>query len=109
MACLTCPDILHSMQYMKALLVIREKEVREGFVVERVVWQLSAPLPGCVHPFKYRLYFGRGGKTVVRYDNESGKGDHRHAGHREHEAPYAFTSLESLMADFEMDVRKAME
>lgn len=97
------------MQYMKALLVIREKEMREDFVIERVVWQLSAPLPGCTHPFKYRLYCGQGGKTVIRYDNESGKGDHRHVGHREHEALYMFSSMERLMADFEMDVRKAMK
>ncbi|MGH8524670.1 MAG: toxin-antitoxin system TumE family protein, partial [Gammaproteobacteria bacterium] len=29
---------------------------------------------------KYRLYCGRGGRCLVRYDNETGKGDHRHYG-----------------------------
>ncbi|MDP2810929.1 MAG: DUF6516 family protein [Rhodocyclaceae bacterium] len=38
----------------------------------------------------------------VRYDNERGKGDHRHAGGVE--AAYDFTSLEDLLADFERDV-----
>jgi hypothetical protein len=35
---------------------------------------------------------------VLRFDNESGKGDHKHVGTRE--VPYAFTSLAQLVADF---------
>jgi hypothetical protein len=35
---------------------------------------------------------------VLRFDNEAGKGDHFHRG--EAEAPYLFTSLERLLADF---------
>jgi hypothetical protein len=38
----------------------------------------------------------------VGYDNERGKGDHRHYG--DHEEPYAFTSIEQLAADFQADV-----
>jgi len=43
----------------------------------------------------------------VRYDNEAGKGDHRHVGKRER--PYKFTSLEKLQADFWADVARAEE
>jgi hypothetical protein len=40
----------------------------------------------------------------VRYDNERGKGDHRHVDGQE--APYAFTTVEQLLDDFERDVLK---
>ncbi|WP_371747516.1 DUF6516 family protein [Caballeronia sp. Sq4a] len=39
---------------------------------------------------------------VLRYDNERGKGDHKHVGAVE--TPYAFTTPEQLMADFWSDV-----
>ena len=38
----------------------------------------------------------------MRYDNERGKGDHRHV--REREEDYNFTTLEQLLLDFERDV-----
>lgn len=38
----------------------------------------------------------------MRYDNERGKGDHRHVGGEE--SNYDFTTLETLLADFERDV-----
>ena len=40
---------------------------------------------------------------IVRYDNERGKGDHRHIG--QHEEAYLFVSLEKLIEDFWRDVR----
>ena len=72
--------------------------------MELVVWQLAAPLPGSTHGYKYRLAYVVGGKCVVRYDNEAGKGDHRHFGARQ--APYRFRDLESLQVDFWEDVAK---
>jgi len=39
---------------------------------------------------------------VLRYDNEAGKGDHRHAGKTER--PYGFTTYDRLLADFWADV-----
>ena len=84
-------------------LVLREKEVREdGSILELVVWQLEHAVPGSPHGFKYRLYFGRDGHTLVRYDNERGKGDHRHVDGRE--LPYGFKTLEALIEDFFADV-----
>jgi hypothetical protein len=41
---------------------------------------------------------------MVRYDNETGKGDHRHEGDREE--PYAFTDVETLVADFLADIAR---
>jgi Family of unknown function (DUF6516) len=38
----------------------------------------------------------------VRYDNERGKGDHRHLGLREE--AYVFTTIEQLLDDFERDI-----
>jgi hypothetical protein len=41
---------------------------------------------------------------VLRYDNEAGKGDHRHLG--EMESDYDFKSLEQLEIDFWRDVEQ---
>lgn len=88
-----------------AILVLHEKIVRDdGAIVELVVWQLPRATSDRPHALKYRLYFGRGGKCLVRYDNESGKGDHRHV--RGKETPYRFVSLAKLRRDFESDMRK---
>lgn len=85
--------------------MLHEKIVRDdGAVVELVIWQLPRATSERPHALKYRLYFGRGGKCLVRYDNESGKGDHRHV--RGKETPYRFVSLAKLRRDFELDVRR---
>jgi len=67
-----------------------------------VIWHLPRVLPGSAHRFKYRLAFVVDGVCVIRYDNEAGKGDHRHAGRRQE--AYQFTSIEALLADFRSDV-----
>lgn len=72
------------------------------FDVEIVIWELPEPLPPSTHNYRYRLYYGTAGVCRVRYDNERGKGDHRHLGEREE--VYMFTSLEQLLADCERDV-----
>ncbi len=59
-------------------------------------------MPPSDHGLKYRLFYGRKGKRIVGYDNERGKGDHRHYGDREE--PYVFTTMEQLLDDFERDV-----
>jgi hypothetical protein len=40
----------------------------------------------------------------VRYDNERGKGDHRHVGLRQE--PCFFSTLQRLLSDFERDVEE---
>jgi Family of unknown function (DUF6516) len=91
------------MQYMAAVLLARAKEVRDdGSIVEIVIWELPEPLPPSAHRYKYRLYYGSGDVCRVRYDNERGKGDHRHVGEREED--YLFRTLEELLEDFRRDV-----
>ncbi len=88
---------------MKATLVFRLKhELDDGAIIEMVIWKVPREIPDTHHGFKYRLYFGKGGKRIVGYDNERGKGDHRHVLGRE--LPYRFTSPERLISDFLADV-----
>lgn len=94
-----------SMQYTSAALLANAKEVRDdGSIVEIVIWELPAPLSPCLHRYKYRLYYGVPGECRVRYDNERGKGDHRHFG--EQEGRYVFSSMEQLLDDFRSDVER---
>lgn len=78
-------------------------EYPDGAVVEMTIWCVPEPVSGSAHPFKYSLFYGYPGKRVVGYDNERGKGDHRHIEGREE--PYLFSSVEILVADFLSDVR----
>ncbi len=90
---------------MKAAPLFRLKyELDGGAIVEMVIWDLPRPVPASQHKFKYRLYFGRGGKRIVGYDNERGKGDHRHL--RGAEQAYQFVSPEKLVEDFLADVEE---
>lgn len=75
--------------------------------VEMKIWRVPQPVPDSVHAFKYSLFFGRAGQRIVGYDNERGKGDHRH--YFDREEPYPFTTVEQLMPDFLADVRSARQ
>jgi len=92
-----------------AVLVFRDKKVKWGLIIEMVVWERDSPLMGCRHRFKCRLVCGRlaTGGSLVRYDNEMGKGVLRHAG--DVEQSYTFTDLEKLFTDFEKDVREVLK
>lgn len=88
---------------MKAQRLLKERRpIGEDAFVEIVVWQVPSPLPGSAHTFKYRLAYVVDGVCVIRYDNEAGKGDHKHIGEREF--PCAFTDIDTLLADFWRDV-----
>ena len=71
---------------------------------ELVLWRVHLPVPGSRHRFKYRLALVVDGECVLRYDNEAGKGDHKHLG--EVEIEYAFNGLEQLQRDFWDDVER---
>ena len=89
----------------KARLVLHEKVVqKDGAIVELIIWLLPKPTADRPHRLKYRLYFGRAGKCLVRYDNETGTGDHRHVEGRE--VPYRFVSVSKLRRDFEAAIRR---
>ncbi|MGH8625795.1 MAG: toxin-antitoxin system TumE family protein [Gammaproteobacteria bacterium] len=51
------------------------------------------------------MYCGKEGRCILRYDNETGKGDHVHYG-EEDERPYQFISLERLIMDFYADIER---
>jgi len=89
---------------MKAKLIFREKNLLEGgYIVELVLWELPNKTKDRPHEYKYRLYFGDSdGNCLVRYDNESGKGDHKHIG--EKEISYEFVDRDKLIKDFYRDV-----
>ncbi len=87
----------------RAQKVMNRKLSRDdGSILQFIVWELPKPLPGSGHRYKYRFYYGREGIPIVRYDNERGKGDHRHYGDREE--PYTFIDLDTLLQDFLRDV-----
>ncbi len=89
---------------MRARKVQEFREVLpDGTIIEGVIWALPRPNPDRPHGYKYRLYCGREGQCLVRYDNETGKGDHVHYGTEERS--YQFVSLTKLIADFYRDVQ----
>lgn len=93
------------MQYMQAVLLAHSKEIRDdGSIVEIVVWELPQSSPPSEHRYKYRLFYGWLGREIVRYDNERGNGDHRHVDGEEQS--YTFVTVEQLLDDFELDMRK---
>ena len=71
---------------------------------EVTIWRVPQPVPPSAHAFKYRLAYVVGGECVVRYDNERGKGDHRHVGRVT--TPYAFSTPDQLVADFNAEVQR---
>ena len=75
--------------------------------VEIVIWEVPYPVRGSRHQFKYRLALVADEICVLRYDNEAGKGDHRHVG--DNEGPYEFVDIDRLRADFLMDARAWIE
>lgn len=88
---------------MKAELLIDERHVlADDAFVEIVVWRIPQPAKGSAHAFKYRLALVENGICTLRYDNEAGKGDHRHVGKAEEN--YLFSSPDELLADFWRDV-----
>lgn len=89
---------------MKATKLLHTKEEYAQGTVEIVIWRVPKPVPPSEHPYKYRLVYIIiiDGKRVVGYDNERGKGDHKHI--RDVELPYAFQSPARLVADFLQDI-----
>jgi len=85
-------------------IVNRRIIVATDAFAEIVVWQLPRPLEGSTHRFKYRLAYVVGGHCILRYDNERGKGDHRHTAFDEQ--PYRFQSPRQLIRDFLSDIER---
>jgi len=91
------------MSNMKAARLIHQRHILSGDIfVEMVVWDVPKALKGSHHHFKYRLALVVDEICVLRYDNELGKGDHKHIDGRE--IAYQFTDAQRLLKDFWRDV-----
>jgi len=90
---------------MGAKLLFSDKYVfQDGAIREMIIWQLPGIDPERQHGLKYRLYYGYPDQCLVRYDNERGKGDHRHYGNSEES--YLWVSVQQLIADFKADIEQ---
>lgn len=91
------------MRKTKAQLLFHQRiDYDDGSIVEMVLWRVPIAVSPATHDLKYSLFFGRPGVREIGYDNERGKGDHRHF--QGVETAYAFSTVEQLMADFWSDV-----
>ena len=98
-------NILCIVQYMQAKQLLRDRtDFADGICIEWAVYLLPTATPERPHRLKYRLHCGRRAQCIVRYDNEQGKGDHRHYG--EKEEAYRFVSYGQLLIDFAADVAR---
>lgn len=86
---------------MNARRLFHFKDRQGEVIVEMVVWRLPSASAERPHGLKYRLFCGTRDECFVRYDNETGKGDHRHYGRREES--YRFESVDRLLEDFRSD------
>jgi hypothetical protein len=90
---------------MKAKRIFYDKAIlADGAIVEMTIWELPQAVAERQHALKYSLFYGRDGQRLVGYDNERGKGDHKHVGAVE--TGYRFVSIEKLVADFLADVER---
>lgn len=88
---------------MKATLLLQERiAVGPDAFAASLIWKVPGPVRGSTHLYKYSLAYVVRQVCVLRYDNESGKGDHKHIG--DVEMPYIFSTPEQLLADFWSDV-----
>ncbi|MBL6929333.1 MAG: hypothetical protein ISR44_09190 [Rhodospirillales bacterium] len=89
----------------KATLIFSDRtDLSDRGVIEMKIWRVPVSVPPSDHGLKYSLYFGRDGERIVGYDNERGKGDHKHI--RGQEQPYQFVSVRQLVDDFKADVER---
>ncbi|OYR18220.1 toxin-antitoxin system TumE family protein [Brucella thiophenivorans] len=93
---------------MSALLIEKSRtNLSDGAFYETVIWLLPAPVPGSKHNYKYRLALVVNEVCVLRYDNERGKGDHRHIDDREE--PIEFKDMETVVQAFYADMERIMK
>ena len=102
---MTTPFSVGIIANMKAIELLRTRIVfSESAFAELVIWRVPNPVAGSAHDFKYRLAYVVDSVCVLRYDNEVGKGDHRHFAGKQ--TAYAFTTVDKLVADFERDIAR---
>jgi len=91
---------------MQAKEIVSSKtRYSDGSIMEIHIWQLPRPTANRPHGFKFRLNYSLpDDSTLVRYDNETGKGDHKYI--KSVQMPYEFSSPEQAINDFRTDILK---
>jgi len=89
---------------MRATKLFHKKQLYHNGIIEMVIWRLPNLDLERLHGLNYRLVYVKNGKRLVGYDNERGKGDHKHIGDRER--VYTFQSVDQLLEDFWNDVKR---
>ena len=93
---------------MNARLLLRDRVVlSERAFADIRIWRVPASVRGSAHDLKYSLALVVDRTCVLRYDNEAGKGDHRHTVEGAQEA-YSFSGVEALVEDFWKEVDAGM-
>ncbi len=100
----TAPPVV-ILSNVRATELVRDRMVfSDTAFAELVLWLVPQPVGGSNHNYKYRLAYVVDAVCVLRYDNERGKGDHRHFGDRV--SAYAFSSPDQLISDFQRDIAR---
>lgn len=89
---------------MQAKLLRRILDAYGQGRIEGVIKEVPEPVAPSEHRIKYRLVYVCNGVRVIGYDNERGKGDHKHL--HGLESSYAFTDVATLIRDFLQDLKE---
>jgi hypothetical protein len=98
-----CP-IRHNIA-VAADLVLNEKTVFEdGSILQVRIWFVPTSVPPTRHRYKYSLFYRRPGERIVGFDNERGKGDHKHV--LGVKTQFRFVSIAQLLTEFRTEVER---
>lgn len=75
----------------------------EEAFIQIKIWKVKPNVKGSLHEYKYSCAYVVNKICVLRYDNEAGKGDHKHIDGQE--MPLQFADIEDLVAQFDADVQ----
>lgn len=84
-------------------LLVERVVLAENVFAEIRLLEVPKPVLGSQHALKYALALVADRECILRYDNERGKGDHRHRADGVEE-PYIFRGIDQLLEDFWKDV-----
>ncbi|HZX20724.1 MAG TPA: DUF6516 family protein [archaeon] len=91
---------------MAGLILKERKQLGEDSFVEFKIYEIPKS-PHFPDRVKYSMSFVRNGTCVLRYDNERGKGHHKHF--KEKESKVEFSSIGNLMKQFLVEVKNLRE
>ncbi|KYQ98903.1 hypothetical protein AWY96_10420 [Serratia plymuthica] len=90
---------------MPAILIMKRRIwLDRSSLLSLVVWDVTPSVRGSNHRYQYRLAYVVQDVCVLRYDNEAGKGDHKHLGAAE--VPIEFIDINQLVDDFVTEVNQ---